>query len=174
VPALVELIATLEPTAVEPAQKEVEPLDIGTVISGLMPALLISVEPSGIVPPFKVKVEFAPMAERGGTAAVDVAPAIEEQAEAIVEANPPPSKTELVTGIELIPDPLEPAIAEDVPESPLVSQFETGAGLSPPGSISVAPSEIPVPLFDPLAALEPGMPSGDVGPKPDGVITVCA
>jgi len=53
-------------------------------------------------------------------------------------------------------------------------QFESGAGLKPPGSISVAPSEIPVPLFNPLAALEPGMPSGDVGPRPDGVITLCA
>jgi hypothetical protein len=42
--------------------------------------------------------------------------------------------------------------------------------LRPPGSISVAPSGIPVPL-DPI---EPGTPSGDVGPIAGVVVEVCA
>lgn len=49
-------------------------------------------------------------------------------------------------------------------------QFVPAAGLSPPGSISVAPSGIPAPL-DPL---EPGTPSGDVAPRPGAVINVWA
>jgi hypothetical protein len=52
----------------------------------------------------------------------------------------------------------------------LAMQFVPAAGLSPPGSISVAPSGIPAPL----APLEPGTPSGDVAPRPGAVINVWA
>jgi len=56
----------------------------------------------------------------------------------------------------------------------LADAFDIGAGLRPPGSISVAPSGIPVALFDPLDALEPSTPSGEVAPIPGTVITLCA
>jgi hypothetical protein len=141
---------------------------MGAVISGLTPALSISVEPSGIAPPFNVKFEFAVVDESGEAVPLDIAllagALLETQAEVIGEPNPPPSKI------------VDPVVPEDIPENadPLVSQFETGAGLKPPGSISVAPSGIPVGLFDPLDALEPGMPSGEVAPRPDVVIALCA
>jgi hypothetical protein len=165
-PALIEPIAAPEPLTVEPAHKDVAPLDIGTVINGLTPALSISVEPSGIVPPFNVKFEFVVVDKSGVAVPLDVAlladALVEAQAEVIVEPNPPPSKTDPATAIEAIPDAADPL------------QFETGAGLRPPGSISVAPSGIPVALFDPLDALEPSTPSGDVAPMPALVIALCA
>jgi hypothetical protein len=132
------------------------------VINGLTPALLISVEPSGMVPPFRVKLEFVSMVDSGEAVPVDdVAPLVDAQVEAAVEPNPPPSKLELVIGIDVMPDPF-------------MLQFETGAGLNPPGSISVAPSGIPVPLFDPVDMLGPSMPSGEVAPMPGVVIELCA
>jgi hypothetical protein len=179
-PALVEPSTAPELPVVEPAHDGIELLDIGAVISGLTPALSISVEPSGIVPPFNVKLEFVVVDESGEAVPLDVAllagALVEAQAEVIVEPNPPPSKIEPVTDVEAIPDPLDPVVPEDIPENadPLVLQFETGAGLKPPGSISVAPSGIPVGLFDPLDALEPSMPSGEVAPRPDVVIALCA
>jgi hypothetical protein len=180
-PALIEPIAAPEPLTVEPVHKDVAPLDIGTVINGLTPALSISVEPSGIVPPFNVKFELVVVDESGGAVPVDVAPLadalVDAQAEAVVELNPPPSKTEPVLGIVAIPDPLDPVMPEDIPEyvaDPLALQFETGAGLKPPGSISVAPSGMPVPLFDPLDELEPSIPSGEVAPIPGVPIALCA
>jgi hypothetical protein len=158
-------------------------LDIGVVISGLTPALSISVEPSGSVPPFNVKFEFVSIEESGDAKPPDVAlladALVEAQAEVVVEPNPPPSKAE-PTVVEAIPDPLSPVTPEDIPEyAPLVLQFETGAGLKPPGSISVAPSGIPVVLFDPPDALGPSIPSGDVAsgdvvPMPAPVIALCA
>jgi hypothetical protein len=179
-PALVEPITAPELAVVEPAHDGIEPLGIGTVISGLTPALSISVEPSGIVPPFNVKFEFVVVDESGEAVPLDVAllgdAFVEAQAEVIVEPNPPPSKIEPVTDVEAIPDPLDPVIPEDIAENvdPLALQFETGAGLRPPGSISVAPSGIPVALFDPLDTLEPSTPSGDVAPMPALVIALCA
>jgi hypothetical protein len=177
----VEPIAAPELAMVEPAHHGIAPLDIGAVISGLTPALSSSVEPSGIVPPFNVKFEFAVVGESGEAVPLDVAlladALVDAQVEVIVEPNPPPSKTEPATGIEAIPDPLDPVMPEDIPEyaaDPLMVQFETGAGLKPPGSISVAPSGIPVALFDPLDALEPSTPSGEVAPNPGTVITLCA
>jgi hypothetical protein len=175
-PALVEPITAPELPVVEPAHDGIEPLDIGTVISGLRPALSISVEPSGIVPPFNVKFEFVVVDESDEAVPLDIAlladALVDAQAEVMVELNPPPSKTDPATGIEAIPDPLNPAIPEF--EDSVVLQFETGGGLKPPGSISVAPSGIPVGLFDPAGALEPSTPSGDVTPRPAGVIALCA
>jgi hypothetical protein len=166
---------------VAPAHDGTKLLVIGTVINGLTPALLISVEPSGIAPPFNVKFELVPIVESGDAVPVDVAVLIDapgdEQTEVIVEPNPPPSKVEPMPGVDAIPDPLNPVMPEDIPElavNPLVLQFESGAGLKPPGSISVAPRGIPVGLFDPLDALEPGTPSGDVAPIPGMVIVLCA
>jgi hypothetical protein len=151
------------------AHDGIEPLNIGTVINGLTPALSISVEPSGIVPPFNVKFELVPIVESGDAVPVDVAVLTDApgdaQTEVVVEPNPPPSKVEPMPDVDAIPDPLNPVMPEDIPEfavDPLVLQFESGAGLKPPGSISVAPSGIPVELFDPLGAFEPGTPSGDV------------
>ena len=160
-------------------------LDIGVVISGLTPALSISVEPSGIVPPFNVKFEFVPIEESGDAKPPDVAlladPLVEAHAEVVIELNPPPSKTEPLTGVE-VPDPLSPVVPPSIPEyaaNPLVLQFEIGAGLKPPGSISVAPKGIPVALFDPPDVIEPCIPSGDVAsrdvvPMPAPVIALCA
>jgi hypothetical protein len=152
------------------------------MISGLTPGLSISVEPSGIVPPFNVKFEFVPIEESGDARPLDAAlladALVEAQAEVVVEPNPPPAKAEPTS----IPDPLDPVIPKDIPEyaaGPLVLQIEIGAGLKPPGSISVAPSGIPVVLFDPPDALEPSIPSrdvasGDVVPMPAPIIALCA
>ena len=177
-PALVEPITAPELGMVEPAHHGIAPLDIGAAISGLTPALSSSVEPSGIVPPFNVKFEFVVVGENGEAVPLDVAlpvdAFVDAQVEVVVEPKPPPSKTEPATGIEAIPDPLDPVMPEDIPAAPLALQFETGAGLKPPGSISVAPSGIPVALFDPLDALEPNTPSGDVVPRLDVLIPLCA
>jgi hypothetical protein len=181
VPALVEPITAPKLLVVAPAHDGTKLLVIGTVINGLTPALLISVEPSGIAPPFSVKFELVPIVESGDAVPVDVAVLTDApgdaQIEVIVEPNPPPSKVEPMPGVDAIPDPLNPVMPEDIPElavNPLVLQFESGAGLKPPGSISVAPSGIPVGLFDPVGALEPGTPSGDVAPMPPLVIGLCA
>jgi hypothetical protein len=42
-----------------------EMLGVGIAISGLAPVVLVSVAPSGILPPFSVKVELAPGLETG-------------------------------------------------------------------------------------------------------------
>jgi hypothetical protein len=180
-PTLVEPVTAPELLVVEPAHDGIEPLDIGTVINGLTPGLSISVEPSGIVPPFNVKLELVPIVESGEAVPVDVAVLTDApsdaQTELVVEPNPPPSKVEPMVDVGPRPDALDPIMPEDIPElaaKPLVLQFESGAGLRPPGSISVAPSGIPVGLFDPLGVLEPGTPSGDVAPMPPLVITLCA
>jgi hypothetical protein len=184
-PALAEPITAPELPVVEPAHDGIELLGIGTVISGLTPALLISVEPSGIVPPFSVKFELVPRVESGEAVPADVVFVSGAQFDMDgdpVELSPPPSNVdvipvfELVPDIEVMPGPLEPAVPKDMPagEETLVLQFETGAGLKPPGSISVAPNGIPVALFDPLDALEPSTPSGDVAPMPALVIALCA
>ena len=175
-PALGEPITAPELLVVAPAQDGIELLGIGTVINGLKPPRMISVEPSGIVPPFNVKFELVPSVESGDAVPVGAVLIDDAQTEVVVEPNPPPSKVEPMPGVDAIPDPLNPVTPEDIPENavdPLVLQFESGVGLKPPGSISVAPSGIPVELFDPLGALGPGTPSGDVAPMPP-VIGLCA
>jgi hypothetical protein len=131
----------------------------GSVVKGLTPALSISVESSGMAPPFRAKLEPVPAVE-SGEAVPDVVPLIDAQA----EPNPPPSNTEPATDVDAMPDPLDAVIPEY--EDPLVLQFETGAGLSPPGLISVAPSGIPVPLFARLEMPKPSIPSVEVTPVP--------
>jgi hypothetical protein len=180
IPALVEPIATPELPSVEPVQDGIELPDIGAVISGLTPPLLISVEPSGIVPPLRVKLELSPIGASGDAVPVAlVVPPdelVDPQAEAVVEPKPPPSKVELAPDIDAMADPLALVIPEDIPEDedPLALQIAPAAGLSPPGSSSVAPSGIPVMLFDPEDMLEPTMPRGEVTGIPGVVIVLCA
>ena len=71
-----------------------------------------------------------------------------------------------------------------IPVNPVVPQ--PGSWPKPPGSISVAPSGIPVPvdpidgkivpidLPDPVELIEPGMPRGEVAPNPEGIMTLWA
>lgn len=159
-----EPIVALEVLAVEPAHDEVEVLGIGTVIIGLIPALSISVEPSGIVPPFSVALEVVPGFTSGEAVPVEVTFVADEQ------AKPPPSNVEFVP--DIVEDPLGPDIPED--EDPPELQVETGAGLKPPGSISVAPSGMPVPELDPVDEFVPSIPSGEVAPIPDVPVTLWA
>jgi hypothetical protein len=180
IPALVESIETLELPSVEPVQDGIELPDIGAVISGLTPPLLISVEPSGIVPPLRVKLELPPIGASGDAVPVALVMPPDEladpQAGLVVEPNPPPSKAELAPDIDAMPDPLALVTPEDIPEDedPLALQIAPAAGLSPPGSTSVAPSGMPVMLFDPEDMLEPNMPRGEVAGIPGVVIVLCA
>lgn len=123
----------------------------GALISGLIPALAISVEPRGIVPPLSTKVELVPGVDSGEAVPVEDTcddEQLDVEVADPVAVDPPPSKVELT----LVDDP--------VMLEPLALQFELIAGLKPPGSISVPPSGMPVPLI----TLEPGTPSGDVAP----------
>jgi hypothetical protein len=178
VPTPVELAGAPKLPSADPPHGEDKPPDIGTVINGLTPALSSSVEPSGIVPPFKVKVELVPEVDNGDA----IPPPVDEFVGAVVEAHvdapvaptPPPSKTEPIPDIGAIPEPLDPDI-EDAAEldDAIVLQFEAGPGLNPPGSISVAPSGMPVAKFD-SDEFAPSVPSGEVVPNADGVVTLCA
>jgi hypothetical protein len=165
-PVLVEPIDAVEVFVVEPVHGDVIVLGIGTPISGLTPPLSISVAPSGIVPPFSVRPGFVPAIDSGEAEPLELRLFVDVQLDIEltepVELNPPPSKLEFVPDIEAIPDPLDPESPEY--EEPLALQVELAVGLRPPGSISVAPSGMPVPPFDPVGALEPSMPSGDVAP----------
>lgn len=131
-------------------------VDSGVLIMGLRPPLSISVAPSGMLPPFSVKLVPAPdcgEAVPPDTCDEPVAQLVVEVDEAL-GVSPPPSNV-----------PLEPVA---IPET---LQLAPGIGLRPPGSTSVAPSEMPVPL-DPADA--PGMPRGDVSPNPDVPVALCA
>lgn len=137
------------PGTVDPGHGVVVLFGPGTAISGLTPPLSISVAPSGIVPPFR----FDPLIV--GVDSGEAVPAVDKLDDAAVQPvetvepaalNPPPSNVEL---------PLVPAIPDT--EVPVGEQPPFAAGLKPPGSISVAPNGMPVPLD----ALEP---SGDVLP----------
>jgi hypothetical protein len=145
---------------------------IGTVISGLTPVVLVSTAPSGTLPPFRVKLELAPSVET--EEAVPVVDVDCEDAQPEVELadppalNPPPSKVEPTDVVDVML--LVPEIGEF--EELLALQVELAKGLRPPGSISVAPSGMPVPLVPLL--LPPSEPSGEVVPNPDEVMEVCA
>ena len=120
-PTVVEPITAPELLVAAPAHDGIKLLVIGTVMSGLTPALSISVEPSGIVPPFKVKFELGPIVESGDAVPVDVAVLTDApgdaQTEVVVEPNPPPSKVEpMVVDIEPMPGALDPVMPEDIPE----------------------------------------------------------
>jgi hypothetical protein len=169
-PVLVELEVPVN----EPAHGDVIVFGNGTLISGLTPPLSISVAPSGIVPPFSVRPVFVPAVDSGEAEPLELRLFVDVQLDIEltepVELNPPPSKLEFVPDIEVIPDPLDPESPEY--EEPLALQLELAVELSPPGSISVAPSGMPVPLFDPVDVLEPSIPSGDVAPIAEPMVEV--
>jgi len=162
----------VEVFVVEPVHGDVIVLGIGTPISGLTPPLSISVAPSGIVPPFSVVLEVVPDVDSGEATPVEVMllnPQTEVELIDPIALDPPPSKVELVLpDIDVIPDPFDPESPEY--EAPLVLQFELAVGLRPPGSISVAPNGMPVPLFDPVDVVEPSIPSGDVAPIAEPIL----
>jgi hypothetical protein len=128
----------------------------GTVIAGLSPALSISVAPSGIAPPMRGDA-FAPGTDSGEAAPLDtfgnVGGQLDSKAVAADPLNPPPSNVELAATL-----------------AAAAAQSALGTGLNPPGSISVAPSGMP------LAAgpFDPGMPSGDVALMPDAPVALWA
>jgi hypothetical protein len=154
----VELIGGV-PGKVEPVVPPMPVLGIGMPISGLTPALLSSVDPSGIVP----EGALGP-AENGGRAVPVAEPTAVDTQPVVMPADPtplspPPSKLEL--------EPL--AMPEE--EEPGLHVGDT-IGLRPPGSISVAPRPMPAPLEPvvpvglvvPSKPLAPGIPSGDTAP----------
>jgi hypothetical protein len=173
-------VAKLEvPVTVDPAHGVVMLLGAGMPIMGLTPALPISVEPRGIVPPLSIDAALMPGLDNGDAIPVDgVRPdAVGAQLPDVdvpIPVVPPPSKVELAP---VAADPACPGASIPEEDMPVVKQLEplteepTGAGLKPPGSISVAPSGIPV---GKLEEVEPGMPSGDVTPRPGVPIVLWA
>jgi hypothetical protein len=81
------------------------------LIIGLIPALPISVAPSGTAPPLSLNAELAVGVESGDAAPIEETLADGEQGEIVdpTPANPPPSKAEAA------PDALAPDIAESPP-----------------------------------------------------------
>jgi hypothetical protein len=149
----VELIGGV-PGRVEPMVPPMLVLGGGTPINGLTPALLSSVDPSGMVPegplgPTEDGGRGVPVAE---PTAVDTQPVVMPADP--TPLSPPPSKLEL--------EPL--AMPKD--EEPELQPGET-AGLIPPGLISVAPR--PMPALDPLIPVEPPIPYDPVAPLAPGI-----
>jgi hypothetical protein len=167
---LVGPVDELEPAIVVKPAHGVALVGAGTVMMGLTPPLSISIAPSGIVPPLSVELELPPEFDSGE--AVPPGDSVCDEVQLDVEfvdgtaVNPPPSNVEVAPiVIPVMPE----AFVPDSPE-PLALQFTVTVGLTPPGSISVAPSGMPVPL-DPLG---PNVPSGDVAPIAGVLIEVCA
>jgi hypothetical protein len=141
-------------------------LGAGTPIIGLTPALPSSVAPSGMLP--------APEPGDDGDSAVPTAVEPTDpvaQLPDVMPADPvalipPPSKAAPAPDVDM------PVLAMPEEEEPTLQVGDT-AGLSPPGSIPVAPSPMPaldpampvepVDGVDPIAPIVPGIPSGDAG-----------
>jgi hypothetical protein len=81
--------------------------ELGMVISGLMPALSISVAPSGMVPPLSVKLDVDPGVDSGDAVPLGDSAWVEVQLD-VELADPPPSKLELVPADVVVPEPLVP------------------------------------------------------------------
>jgi hypothetical protein len=130
----------------------------GSVIIGLTPRLLSSVAPNGtvVIPgSTEVAVESGDAVPAGDTF-------VDDPGAQFVETNPPPSK--VVPAVADVPTWVPPMVA-----GALVLIVVQGTGLNPPGSISVAPSGIPV---GPEGVVEaPSIPVGDVIPNA-GVVPV--
>jgi hypothetical protein len=137
----------------------------GTPIMGAIPPGLTSVAPSGMVPPMSgdggIR-EFASEEEVPGPVVVDEA-LVQLLSGSVIP--PPPSNEELM--LELLVTSENPELLVELAEP----QEGDTMGLSPPGSISVAPSGIfdpmmPVgsPVLDPPG---PSVPSGEVAPMPE-------
>lgn len=105
-----------------------------TVIKGLTPPLSISVAPRGIVLPAWLNPEFDPDVESGE--AVPVEDTVGD-AQLDVEATDPAGLYPPPSNVEFVSLTLEPLLVDE--------QFALGAGLKPPGLISVAPNGMPVP-----------------------------
>jgi len=163
-----ELIGDV-PVVVEPVHPPMLVLGAGMPIIGLTPALLSSVESSGMLPDSALD----PTADGGSAVPLAAEPdAAVVQPGAVAPADaipltPPPSK------VELMPD-ADTLGALDMPAEPAL---QVGAGLNPAGLISVAPRPMPaldpvMPIepveppdpLNPMAPLAPGMPSGDTAP----------
>jgi hypothetical protein len=134
---------------------------------GLTPPLSSSVEPSGMAPPLSLKLKFVTAPASGDAEPLEDVSCDDEQPDidvATSTASPPPSKVEAA-----------PVVTPVVPEALIAGkldgrmlQFGFGAGLNPPGLISVAANGMPVPLDPP----EPNTPRGDVAPI-EGLIELC-
>jgi hypothetical protein len=141
------------PSALDPMHGLLVLLGNGTLIIGAVPAPASSVAPSGMLPAVSDDPIVAPELDSEKTFPVaDNDPGV--QAPSVLDpvvVVPPPSKVEIAPGA--------PVITED--EDPIELQLADTAGLSPPRSISVAPSGIfaPTSLFE---LSEPRVPSGDV------------
>jgi hypothetical protein len=160
-------------------------LGAGTVIGGLTPPLPSSLAPSGIVPPLR-EVPAVPGMDSGEAVplvetAPDDAQADANPAEPLAPVpaippvdpllSPPPSKVDTVPIVDDAPAvPDSPAAGVDTPAG-IVAQPVTGAGLTPPGLISVAPSGMPA-CDDGGVELMPDTPSGDVAPSAEPVLGV--
>jgi hypothetical protein len=188
-PVMDEVAADPElPATPIPAHGVVVMVGPGTPIIGLTPALPISVDPRGIVPPESADDAFAVGFDSSDAVPVDdVRPdAVEAQlpdvdvvlvvvlVAVLVPVVPPPSK------VEPVPVAADPACPiASIPEEvmPVEMQLEPlaiepiGTGLRPPGSSSVAPRGIPA--WEP-GEVEPSMPSGEVGAMAGVPIVVCA
>ncbi|MCK1478227.1 hypothetical protein ABIB06_002099 [Bradyrhizobium sp. LB8.2] len=166
VPAVEEesLVVELKHGDVVPGMVEpyviVEVLGSGTVTNGLTPVLPVSVAPSGIELPMTDPLELAPGVDE------PVAPADDEVQPEVI-SNPPPSKVVPAAVIDVVlfvPEDCEPV-------EPLAPQDGVGAGLRPPGSISVDPSGLPETVV-PLVPFVPNTPSGEVAPIAEGLTEV--
>jgi hypothetical protein len=122
------------------------------VIIGLTPRLLSSVAPNGtvVIPgSTEVAVESGDAVPAGDTF-------VDDAGAQFVETNPPPSK--VVPAVADVPTWVPPMVA-----GALVVIVVQETGLNPPGSISVAPSGIPVGPEGVVKA--PSIPVGDVIPS---------
>jgi hypothetical protein len=133
------------------------------VMKGLTPALSISVEPRGIVPPVRGDPGVAPGAKSGDAMPVEDAAGGETELHWL--DNPPPSKPELGDWLGAA------GLVRDwaVPVNGLAEEQERG--LRPPGLISVEASGMPVGVPE-VGALNP--PRGDVARKTGRFAALCA
>jgi hypothetical protein len=166
---------------VEPTHGVAVTLGAGTPINELTPPLSSSVAPSGMAPPPRFDVALAPGFDSGEAVPVDdTTPddGAEQLLEVVADAMPPPSNDD---DAPVVPMAAPPAIPVEEPATPVEEEVvpmqlelldigPMGVGPMPPGSISVAPSGIPVGEPD---EVEPGIPSGDVSPMPGVVVTLC-
>ena len=158
------LVVPIEPDVaaigvVEPPRLMTQGLDgAGEVSIGLTPALLSSVEPSGIAPT-EATPGAAPAVDPlrvDGAAVVPPAPQdpIDIPEPIVFVFMPAPSNVE--------PDPLVAVPEMPVPaHGSVLAVGSSGVGLSPPGESSLEPSGIPT---GPAADVVPGTPKGDVVP----------
>jgi hypothetical protein len=135
----------------------------GEVTIGLTPALLSSVEPSGIAPTGArpgATPAVVPLRLDGATVVPDAVPPDAQDPDKAVDIPDP-----IVLVLMPVPSNVEPVVP--VPEMPVPAHGSVLAdgvsdiGLRPPGESSVAPSGIPT---GPAVDVDPGTPRGDVGP----------